>query len=75
MVIDDVIEQTVKETRLTPSYLMLMAMSGILTAISFLNNSIPILLGAIIIAPILPPLELIGFAIAGKKINLPLREL
>ncbi len=37
----------------TTSFVILMGVAGILTAVAFLTNSIPVLIGAMVIAPCL----------------------
>lgn len=46
-----ILQQLSEEVVLSPSYLVLMGMAGILSAIALLTNSIPILIGSMIIAP------------------------
>lgn len=48
-------------------YVVLMAMSGILSAVALLTNSIPVLIGSMVIAPALPPLSLVSFAIVDRQ--------
>jgi uncharacterized hydrophobic protein (TIGR00271 family) len=49
--------------------------AGVLTAIAFLTNSIPILIGAMVIAPALPPLALAIFSFAGGQPKLAIRAI
>ncbi len=60
---------------MTPAYLVFMAMAGILAAVALLTNSVPILIGSMIIAPALPPLALVAFALVGGQPRLALRGL
>ena len=64
---DRTIEKVSKQAQLDSSYLVFMAMAGILAAVALLTNSIPILIGSMIIAPALPPLGLVSLAIVAKK--------
>lgn len=48
-------------------YIMLMAISGALAAIAFLVNSIPILIGSMVIAPVMPPLILMAIGLANAN--------
>lgn len=57
-------------SKLTPSYLILMGTSGVLAAVAMLTNSIPVLIGSMVIAPALPPLALISFAIVNRRLKL-----
>ena len=56
---DRTIDKVSKQAQLTSSYLVFMAMAGILAAVALLTNSIPILIGSMVIAPALPPLGLV----------------
>ena len=69
------LEKVAQQARLTSSYLVFMATSGVLAAVALLTNSIPILIGAMVIAPALPPLGLISLAIVAKRPKLALRGL
>ncbi len=42
----------------------LMAASGVLAAVAFLVNSIPILIGSMVIAPVMPPMILVSIGLA-----------
>ena len=64
-----------KQAELTTSYLVFMAASGVLAAVALLTNSVPILIGSMVIAPALPPLGLISLAIVAKKYRLALKGL
>ncbi len=75
IVSDRTIQKVAKQAELTASYLVFMAMSGILAAVALLTNSIPILIGSMVIAPALPPLELISLAVVAKKPRLALKGL
>ncbi|MEQ9483419.1 MAG: hypothetical protein RIG27_14190 [Coleofasciculus sp. F4-SAH-05] len=61
-----ILQQLSEEVVLSPSYLVLMGMAGILSAIALLTNSIPILIGSMIIAPAFLPLSLVAFAPTGR---------
>ena len=58
------------QSGLTPSYLILMGTSGVLAAIAMLTNSIPVLIGSMVIAPALSPLALISLAIVNRRSDL-----
>ena len=55
---NEVILRLYNEGKLTSSYLALMALAGILTSVAVLTNSVPVLIGAMVIAPALPPVAL-----------------
>ncbi len=69
------IEKVSKQARLTASYLVFMATAGVLAAVALLTNSIPILIGSMVIAPALPPLGLVSLAIVVRKPKLAIRAL
>ncbi|MEQ9367796.1 MAG: DUF389 domain-containing protein [Coleofasciculus chthonoplastes F3-SA18-01] len=68
-----ILQQLSEEVVLSPSYLVLMGMAGILSAIALLTNSIPILIGSMIIAPAFLPLSLVAFALVAGQPRLALR--
>ena len=75
LVSDRTIEKVTKQARLTSSYLVFMATSGVLAAVALLTDSVPILIGSMVIAPALPPLGLISLAIVVRKPKLALTGL
>ena len=72
---DRTIDKVSEQAELTSSYLVFMATSGILAAVALLTNSIPILIGSMVIAPALPPLGLVSLALVAKKPRLALEGL
>ncbi len=72
---DETLHQVVEQAELTPSYLTFMAMAGILAAVALLANSVPILVGSMIVAPALAPLALVAFALVDGRPGLALRGL
>ncbi len=72
---DETLQQVAEQAELTPSYLTFMAMAGILAAVALLSNSVPILVGSMIIAPALAPLALVAFALVDGRPRLALRGL
>jgi uncharacterized hydrophobic protein (TIGR00271 family) len=50
-----------------------MASSGVLAAVALLTNSVPILVGSMVIAPVLPPLELVSLAVVHRRSDLVAR--
>ena len=69
------LDKVAKQAELTASYLVFMATSGVLAAVALLTNSVPILIGSMVIAPALPPLGLVSLAIVAKKQKLALKGL
>ena len=51
-------------------YVVLMATAGILSAVALLTNSIPVLIGSMVIAPAFPPLALVSFAVVNRRLDL-----
>ncbi|WP_137285516.1 DUF389 domain-containing protein [Halorussus salinisoli] len=62
-------ENLYEQVGLDTSYLVLMTMSGVLAGVALLTNSIPILIGAMVVAPALTPLELVSAGIAANRLN------
>lgn len=62
-------ENKYEQVALDTSSLVLMTMSGVLAGVALLTNSIPILTGAMVIAPALTPLELVSAGIAANRLN------
>lgn len=56
-----------KLSKINASYMILMVASGVLAAVAMLTNSIPVLIGSMVIAPALPPLALISFAVVNRR--------
>ena len=73
LVSDRTIEKVSNQARLTSSYLVFMATAGVLSAVALLTDSVPILIGSMVIAPALPPLGLISLAIVVRKPKLALK--
>ena len=57
----------------SPSHFVLMSASGVLAAVSFLANSVPLLLGAMIVAPALQPLALTAVGLVLRDVRLARR--
>ena len=73
VVSEEAIERIAKQAEMGTTYLVLMSTAGVLAAVALLTNSIPVLLGAMIVAPAFAPLALIAFAITGGKPGLVFR--
>lgn len=61
------VQKIARQGRLTPTYLILMGTSGVLAAVAFLANSVPLLVGSMIVSPMFPPLALTTFALVGGQ--------
>jgi len=55
------------QARFDRMYVTLMAVAGALAAVAFLVNSIPILIGSMVVAPVMPPLILISIGMANRN--------
>ena len=75
VVSDRTLKKVAKQARLNTSYLVFMAMAGVLAAVALLTNSVPILIGSMVIAPALPPLGLVSLALVARKPKLVLEGL
>ena len=62
-------ENVNEQVSLDTSFLVLMAMSGVLAAVALLTNSIPLLIGAMVVAPALTPLELVSAGLAANRLK------
>lgn len=51
LVSDRTIEKVSQQARLTTSYLVFMVTAGVLAAVALLTNSIPVLIGSMVISP------------------------
>lgn len=63
----EAMQHAAKLSKINTSYAVLMVASGVLAAVAMLTNSVPVLIGSMIIAPALPPLALISFAIVNRR--------
>lgn len=61
------LRKTVAQVELSGSYLLYMAASGVLAAVALLSDSVPILIGSMIVAPLMPPLALVPFALVARQ--------
>ena len=64
---DDALDKTASQVAASGSYVLYMASSGVLAAVALLSSAVPILIGAMIIAPLMPPLALVPFALAAGR--------
>ena len=72
---DRVIQRISKLSELNRSFIILMATSGVLAAVALLTDSVPVLIGSMVIAPALPPLALVSFAIVNRRPRLAAKGL
>ena len=71
----ETLEHVTQQAEFSTVYSVLMATGGVLAAVALLTNSIPILVGSMVVAPAFPPLALIAFALASRKPSLAFRGL
>lgn len=64
-----------RKAELTASYVVFMCTSGVLASVAMLTNSVPVLIGAMVVAPAFPPLALVAFAVVAGQWRLALRGL
>lgn len=72
---NELIFKVSQQAQLSKDFLVLMALSGVLAAVAFASSSIPVLLGAMIVAPVMSPLALFIFAFCGGQPKLAWRGL
>ena len=72
---DDTVDDTASEAQLSGSYLLYLATSGVLAAVALVTSSVPILIGSMIVAPLMPPLALVPFALVARRRAQALRGL
>jgi uncharacterized hydrophobic protein (TIGR00271 family) len=64
---DEDVDHVSAQAELSAAYLVLMATAGVLSAVALLTNSIPILIGSMVVAPALAPFALIAFGLLGGR--------
>lgn len=57
------------------TFYAMMGCSGVLTAVALLSNSVPILIGAMVVAPLLAPIQLIAFGLVSGHFSLAFKGL
>lgn len=67
------VEYITELSELTVSYIVLMVTAGILSAVAMLTNSVPTLIGSMVIAPALAPLALISLGIVNRDPKLAIK--
>lgn len=73
MTFKDSLQQVQDQVALDVSYLTLMISSGVLAAVGLLTNSVPLLIGSMVVAPLLAPLELVSIATVQRRRTLMVR--
>ncbi len=66
----DVEQRIVALSDFSVSYILLMTTAGVLSAVALLTNSVPVLIGSMVIAPAFPPLALVSFALVHRRMDL-----
>lgn len=67
------LSRVAEQVSLSPSYVVFMATAGVLAAVGLLANSVPILVGAMVIAPALAPVALVAFGLVAGQPGLAAR--
>lgn len=62
----DTVTRTASQVRLSGVFVLYMSTSGVLASVALLSNSVPVLIGAMVVAPLMPPLALVPFALARR---------
>jgi uncharacterized hydrophobic protein (TIGR00271 family) len=62
---DQLVRSVISDASTDYAYYTFMTLSGVLAAVALLTDSIPLLLGAMIVAPAYPPLAAVSFSIVG----------
>lgn len=75
LVRDRILQRLTSEAELSTSYLLFMATAGVLAAVALLTDSVPILIGSMVVAPALPPLGLVSLALVRRKYSLAVKGL
>lgn len=71
----ETLDRVAEQASLDAVYVVFMASAGVLAAVGLLANSVPILVGAMVVAPALAPLALVAFALVAGDTKLALRGL
>ncbi|MCZ2847910.1 DUF389 domain-containing protein [Modestobacter sp. VKM Ac-2978] len=64
---EDTVDKIASQVQLSGSFLLFMATSGVLASVALLSDSVPILIGSMIVAPLMPPLALVPFALVVNR--------
>ncbi|MGY1836306.1 DUF389 domain-containing protein [Blastococcus sp. SYSU DS0510] len=64
---EDTVSKTASQVQLSATYLLYMATAGVLASVALLSGSVPILIGSMIVAPLMPALALIPFALVARR--------
>jgi uncharacterized hydrophobic protein (TIGR00271 family) len=72
---EELLLHVAKRAQLDGSYIAFMSMAGILASVGMLANSVPVLIGSMVVAPAFPPLSLVAFGAVAGQWKLALRGL
>jgi uncharacterized hydrophobic protein (TIGR00271 family) len=72
---EEKILEVAEKAALDGSYIFFMAVAGILASVALLAHSVPVLIGAMIVAPAFPPLAMVSFCVVAGQWKLALRAL
>ncbi len=71
----ETVQRVAEQAELSTTYVVFMAMAGVLAAVALLTNSVPILIGAMVVAPALAPVALIAVALVDRQPRLAVQGL
>lgn len=64
---EDTIRRVAEQATFGTTYVMFMVGAGVLSAVALLTNSVPVLIGSMVVAPVLAPVALVAFALVGRR--------
>lgn len=67
LVDQDTMTRIASQVQLSAIYVLYMASSGVLASVALLSSSVPILIGSMIVAPLMPALALVPFALVARR--------
>lgn len=67
LVDQDTVARAASQVKLSGTFGLYMSASGVLASVALLSNSVPILIGSMIVAPLMPPLALVPFALVARR--------
>ena len=62
---EETVHRVAEQATFDTTYVVFMVAAGVLSAVALLTSSVPVLIGAMVVAPALAPLALVAFALVG----------
>ncbi len=72
---EEMLLHVARQGRLDGPYAVFMSIAGVLAAVGMLTNSVPVLIGSMVVAPAFAPLSLVAFGMVAGQWRLALRGL